>query len=355
MRTCPNVECPHRTLTGQRAAFADDRERCSDCESVLLVGAAEEEAEPAPPAAPSNRRWRALATAGVIGAFEVARRVPSPFLSSDQFLDDESFAVVAGISPLAVAVSSAASAFVVVEVVAMVIPALRRRRHDHPAARGAMTAAAWALAAFLTLSQAWFYAEIAVRQGMSETACAPYAASFVAGLAALFAVVRALEGRTLGGVWPALIAWSLGATMVDHVATLLLGVDLSPGRAAAQLALVAAWVALGRYFLRRRFGLVAASARPGLATAVYRETVAREGVAMTLRAPLWGAVPLTLAALTPNVLRFLQAMHVGRAGELVASWDASPWLRAGVDAAFALGVMALFARLPTSLRTADAR
>lgn len=60
MQACPNDQCPHRTLTGRRAAFEGDRTHCSDCDAALVAVDGEDAPDEAPaaqPAAPSGPRW----------------------------------------------------------------------------------------------------------------------------------------------------------------------------------------------------------------------------------------------------------------------------------------------------------
>ncbi len=357
MRVCPNNLCPHRKLTGERASFDSDRERCSDCDAILVASdGAPTSAEPHPPAMSSRPVRPALVTLGVLAAIEAARHVPSPFVSSEYFLDDETFRALSNTSVLHSAIASAASAFAFVEGVALLIPALRRKRHDHPATRRTMTKVAWALTAFMTLSQGYAYTQYAGSLGMSESVDRPFIASFLLGPIALWVAVRVLDRWGIGGGWPTVLIGSIGAALAGNVVLCVRQQILAPSAIALLLALYAGWVALGWWFQRRRFERDAEVETADLSPAAYREPgVAVAKVRLKFRAPLWGTAPLAAGAVLTTAGPQLQALHLPGVVRLNEMLDASPWHRAGAQAAIALLMLAVFARLPTSLRQADAR
>ncbi len=357
MRVCPNHDCPHRKLTGERAAFESDREHCSDCDATLV--ASDEEAveeRPPPPAKPTGLVRRALVTLGVMAAIEVARETPSPFLSPEHFMGDGTFEVIRDVSTVNQATASAISAFVTVEAVSILIPALRRRRHDHPKTRQRMTMVAWALTMFMTLSQGYAYAQYGMSHGMSEGVDLPFTASFLAGPIALWAAVRVLDRWGIGGGWPMVLIGSSAAPLVVDLASLVRQQVITPAGLALHLCLYAGWAALGWRFLRRRFERDAEAATADLGPSAYRsEATTATTLRLRFRAPLWGTVPLAAAVAIFTIFQQLRDLHTPGAAGLIETLNGNPWLHTGCCSLVALGMLALLPRLPTSLRHADQR
>lgn len=357
MRVCPNNDCPHRKLTGERAAFDPDREHCSDCDATLVASDDQPTGQRSlPPAKSAGLLRRGLVTLGVAAAIEAARQTPSPFLSPEHFMGDGTFEVIRDVSTVNTAIASAVSAFVMVEMVAMLIPALRRRRHDHPRTRRRMTMVAWALAVLMALSQGYAYAEYGSGHGMSETVDLPFIASFLVGPIALWVAVRVLDRWGIGGGWPVVLIGSSAAALVVNLVSLVRQQVVTPAALALHLALYAGWAALGWRFQRRRFERDAEAETTELNPSAYRgEGTTTTTLRLRFRAPLWGTVPLATAAVIDAVLPQLRVLRIPGAVGLEETLSGSPWLRAGMHTLVVLVMFAVLPRLPTSLRHADER
>lgn len=173
MKTCPNPDCPDRKKHGVAGEYRDDVDTCPSCGQALSgragappVGAAAVPAVGAAPDRGPDRRlvFTALAVVGAVvlsivwlpgardvhGVEDAGAGLAGLFTLAPEFL---SWAAL-GVQPFL-------TAFVVVEVVALVVPALRARRLAGAAARRPLTVAALWLGLALLLVQAgtqaiWF-------------------------------------------------------------------------------------------------------------------------------------------------------------------------------------------------------
>ncbi len=151
MRHCPDPLCPHHRAQGVPATYRDDIVACADCGAALSEGAGPEEAPRVEARGP--RPWRALAvTALVPMAVWALAQVPLPGLVDS--LDDRGLAPLQGGGQGLAALGFAPiiTGFILVELFALVVPALRRRRHQ-PATRRGLTLASYATAAVLIFCQ----------------------------------------------------------------------------------------------------------------------------------------------------------------------------------------------------------
>lgn len=355
MQACPNDQCPHRKLTGQRAAFEGDRTHCSDCDAALVAVEGEDAPDEAPaarPVAPSGRGRRLAVSLAVVAAFEAIRRAPSPVLS-EHFLDDRGADFLLQVSALDSAQGSVLSAFVTVELVALLVPTLRRRRHDHPATRRKLTAASWCLALFFCASQGWAAMQAADSYGMDDSGRPWLLASYAAAPLAVALGLKVLDRFGFGGPWPWVAGWGLAAFLTEEATRWVRLGDLAPGHVVVKAAWVVAWGALGWWLLRRRFE-VAAGVDAKAPVAAYRGAATGDSVPLSLRAPLWGTFPISIAAAVVLIPSRLQAL-VPSFAPASDALGASPWTRAVTLTLVALALSWLFARLPTSLRRMEER
>ncbi|HYD41990.1 MAG TPA: hypothetical protein VEB43_14265 [Anaeromyxobacter sp.] len=179
-----------------------------------------------PAAAPFARRdvaRRAAVTALLVVACWALQRVPAPFLAPDAAWRPEPSLLPAPlVSVLHVGLWPVVLAFAIVELVALVAPRLRARRHGSAADRAALTRAAWfvaiALAAYEALRTVEELAQVGTSEGipvLSSERLAPVvlALTLVAGTALLSAVALAIGRHGLGNGF----AVVLGADLVAQL------------------------------------------------------------------------------------------------------------------------------------------
>ncbi|MFH1810535.1 MAG: hypothetical protein ABIJ09_17470 [Pseudomonadota bacterium] len=147
MKHCTNPDCPHRTRTGQPAEYNDRVEHCSDCGTALV--AASLNASTSSPAAeagwPRDLVRRLTVTVLCLLPVWLSSLVWMPFVRHDllrEMLHLDGLLIPQGVSLLAVGITPFISAFVLVELVALMVPQWRCRRHGDPALRSALTRAA---------------------------------------------------------------------------------------------------------------------------------------------------------------------------------------------------------------------
>lgn len=130
MAFCPNPDCKHKKRTGQPAEFKAGITTCKDC-GTQLVGENPDQPKERPPC-PQPLRRRILFTLAVVAVLWAAMLIPPPLVNLDilQSLTGYSFANI-GLSfgPLSRGPSPFLAAFVLMEIIALAIPAFRRRRH----------------------------------------------------------------------------------------------------------------------------------------------------------------------------------------------------------------------------------
>lgn len=131
MAYCPNPDCKHKQRTGKPAEFQAGISTCKDC-GTRLVDENPEPPQERPPCPPPLRR-RIWFTIAVICALWLAMLIPPPLVNLDllQDLTRFSFANIGfTFGPLSRGPNPFLAAFVLVEIIALAIPAFRRRRHN---------------------------------------------------------------------------------------------------------------------------------------------------------------------------------------------------------------------------------
>lgn len=356
MQACPNDECPHRKLTGQRAVFEGAREHCSDCETALVTVESEEPAEvpAATPVVPSGRGRRLAVSLVITAGLELASRAEASLVSEEHFVDPGGFDAFGNVSALSSARASVIAAFLYVELVALLVPWLRRRRHDHPVTRRRLTIAAGLVALLTSASQGWALCMAGDAYGMDDAVRSQLLATFAAAPLVIFLAAWAIGRFGLGGPWPWLVAGSFAAMLGDRVVWWVRSWGLDAGRVAAEGVWIVAWGALGGWFLRRRFESTVSAGAKG-PKAAYRGGPSDHGqMPLSLRAPLWGTAPLWMSAALIVALPGVRP-YIPSVAPVSEALQRDPWARAGALTLVALALTELFARLPTSLRRIDER
>ncbi|HTJ44943.1 MAG TPA: hypothetical protein VL463_22705, partial [Kofleriaceae bacterium] len=212
-------------------------------------------------------RWRALAprlavTLGVPAVLIVLARAPLPGVSTSDLMPG---LTLARVSILSIGVTPVITAYLLVELAALVIPGWRRRRHAGRDARLPLTSATAALGAALTIVQAWFLADYFVAYGFADDRWTIVAA-LSAGVLAYALGALAIERWGLGNGWSVVIAAPLIewiARDVTHAALAPLALALAGGALVAMIALGAARTKIDHARLPLG-GVVAAAATPAL-------------------------------------------------------------------------------------------
>lgn len=155
MPYCPNPQCPPRTRTGRPAEYRPGVTHCADCGTELVAD------DPTPqhtreprPALPAALKRRLLATLGICAIVYGASWLPNPLLDPEGVAE---LTAQGGISrrhlgPMGLGITPLLVGFVLVELFALLVPALRRRRLSDQKLRTGLTRAAvvvgglWALA-----------------------------------------------------------------------------------------------------------------------------------------------------------------------------------------------------------------
>jgi preprotein translocase subunit SecY len=135
MPYCPNPQCSHRLRTGRPPEFQPGQSTCADC-GTTLVGQNPMPPEILPPLS-SPLRIRLAWTLGTVVCLWLALLIPMPFLQQVSFFDGQQELTPTAVrfGPLSMGIVPFLFGFVMVELYALIVPALRRRRLSDPALR----------------------------------------------------------------------------------------------------------------------------------------------------------------------------------------------------------------------------
>ncbi len=156
MPFCPNTGCPPRARTGRPAEYRPGITHCADCGTELV------DDDPSPrrarrstPPMPSALKRRLLATVGICLALYGLSWLPHPGLDPDGVAELTGAGEISRrhLGPLGLGVTPLLVGFVLVELFALVVPALRRRRLGDPKLRAGLTRAALITGALVALLQ----------------------------------------------------------------------------------------------------------------------------------------------------------------------------------------------------------
>ncbi len=135
MPFCPNPECPHRLRTGRAAEFRVGRTVCADCRAALVERnpVSPEILPPFAPALKARLAW----TLATMAFLWLAFLCPMPFLQRVSFFDGqrEMTPTAVQFGPLSMGIAPFLLGFIVVELAALAVPSLRRRRLGDPQLR----------------------------------------------------------------------------------------------------------------------------------------------------------------------------------------------------------------------------
>jgi len=156
MSFCPNPECRHRQRTGKPAEFREGITTCPDCASALVE---ENPVKPAerPPCPPPLRR-RILFSLAVAAVLWLAMLIPPPFVFLGALQDAFDWTLIEtalNTGPLSRGPNPFLIGFVLVEIVALLVPRLRRRRHGDAPVRGKLNIASLALGVVVSMLGAY--------------------------------------------------------------------------------------------------------------------------------------------------------------------------------------------------------
>lgn len=154
MPYCPNPDCPPRARSGRPAEYRSDVTHCADCGTELVADDPRPRPVhvPRPPVPPALLR-RLLATVGICLVLYGLSWLPHPGLDPDGVAELTSSGEISRrhLGPLGLGVTPLLVGFVLVELFALVVPALRRRRLGDPKLRGQLTRAALITGALVAL------------------------------------------------------------------------------------------------------------------------------------------------------------------------------------------------------------
>jgi SecY translocase len=139
---CPNPDCKHRLKTGQAAEYLEGTNLCKDCGAQLQ---ANNPVAPQPKiACPQPLKKRLLTTLAVVSVLWLGYFLPPLFIDTQALqglLGVFNFSTAHHFGPLSLGVRPFLAGFVLVEIIALIVPKLRRRRHGDPALRRKLTVA----------------------------------------------------------------------------------------------------------------------------------------------------------------------------------------------------------------------
>jgi preprotein translocase subunit SecY len=146
MAFCPNPDCKHKQRTGLPAEFRKGITTCRDCGTELVEENPEKPRERPPCPQPLRRRIRF--TVAVACVLWLSMLIPPPFVDLDALGRIFNWSIIDSAlhaGPLSRGPNPFLVAFILVELFALAVPRLRRRRHGDPALRGKLTRASVAL------------------------------------------------------------------------------------------------------------------------------------------------------------------------------------------------------------------
>jgi hypothetical protein len=201
VRYCPNPDCPYTRRHHEAAEYRDEAMACSDC-GAALTSEPPAVAEPAAPR-PALPWGRLALTVGVpVLVAWVGPQVPLPGLDREE-LEHRlgAFAHDVRLSVFALGLTPFISAFLLVEVAALIVPRWRPLRVAGPEGRGRLTHAAVLIGLSLAIIQATAMTTYISRMGAAETGNARVlvALTLVGGTCVLLAVAGVLDRVALGG------------------------------------------------------------------------------------------------------------------------------------------------------------
>jgi len=133
MPFCPNQDCPHKKRTGKPAEFQQGVSHCSDCGSYLLEEYAEKAETQKTPQ--SDFYKRIIFTVGLLAVSRMLLCIPPPGISAAALLDDNSSALFSlfglpHFSIVCLGIMPYISAYVVIEILSLIIPPLKSWRAE---------------------------------------------------------------------------------------------------------------------------------------------------------------------------------------------------------------------------------
>jgi hypothetical protein len=303
VRHCPNDACPGRRKKAA-AEYHDDVDTCHDCAAALVDGPAVR-----PAAAPRSTRARTGIEARLaVTAFGLLlplalQRIVAPGFDAEALRHVLGPIDIATVSLGALGLTPFLSAFLVVELIALVVPALRPLRHAGPEGRAKLQRASVVVAGAFAVYQAFALVQWGQAvNALSSLADGPMAkiqpmAAVLAGAGALYATTVLVDRRGLGNGFSVVLVGSWLPGLVGAGGVWTLGGMAGSSGVLIGLCLVAV-----------------------LATVVVLTGHRRQGGASLPRLPTCGTVPLVVMASLPPLWALVEGQFVSRAlGDRVLS------------------------------------
>lgn len=265
MPFCPNPDCPHRARTGRPAEFEPGRAACADCGN-LLVAEDPQPPERLPPF-PGALKARLLWTLVPVALLWLGMTCPMPFLNSHTISDGQRELTLEAVrfGPFSLGITPFLLGFVLVEILALIVPSLRRRRLGDPNLRGklwrASLAVGGALALFQSLVAAW------TLEGLTWTLrdlgqpplvadpgwwfCIRFALSQTAGSSLFVLAAGIISQRGIGNGFAVVVLAEVCASLPRHLRAILFHLEMD--QLTPLVAVLGAALVLGGAFALWRF------------------------------------------------------------------------------------------------------
>ncbi len=271
MPYCPNPDCPHRSRQGRPAEYREGQEHCADCGAALHPGTLQSSRTTPRARWPRPLRSRLLVTAAVLAALFALRLLPPPFLDLSVLRDlfeGDPLKPRHQFGPLSLGLSPVLSAFVLVEVVAWLIPPLSRRRHGDPGFRarlgtlsvglGFLLAFAMGITTALWL-ESWQYQFASFGRGLVPqpgwTFRIEHAATLVLGTGAYVMAARLIARLGVGSGYAVVLLYEMALQLVGDAPGIWLRLSsglISPAQTVLVVGSLAAITAAAIWVLTRR-------------------------------------------------------------------------------------------------------
>lgn len=265
MSFCPNPDCPHRARTGRPAEFEPGRSVCADCKTPL-VDENPQPPERLPPISASLKK-RLLWTLAPLAFLWLGMLCPMPFLESQVLSDGQREMIPEAVrfGPFSLGITPFLIGFILVEILALSVPALRRRRLDDHVLRRKLWRASLSVGVALCLLQsllaAWTLEGLTwnLRElGQPEFVADPgwwfrirFALAQTAGSSLFVLAAGIISQRGVGNGFAVVILAEVCASLPRHLRAILFHFEM--GQLTPLVAVLGALLVLGGAFALWRF------------------------------------------------------------------------------------------------------
>lgn len=265
MPFCPNLDCPHRARTGRPAEFEAGRSLCADCKTPL-VDENPQPSERLPPISAALKK-RLLWTLAPLAFLWLGMLCPMPFLNSQIISDGQREMTPEAVrfGPFSLGITPFLIGFILVEIFALGVPALRRRRLDDPVLRRKLWRASLSVGVALGLLQsllaAWTLEGLGwnLRElGQPEFVADPgwwfrirFALAQTAGSSLFVLAAGIISLRGVGNGFAVVVLADVGASLPSHLRAILFHFEM--GQLTPLVAVLGAALVLAGAFALWRF------------------------------------------------------------------------------------------------------